>query len=334
MHSPTDDGLRTRAGALADAGEWPALYELLRGEDRPRLLSHPATAYRFAESLYHTGRMEELASFSAAYEHASRLAANPNGVMRALNLGGIASFELGEPEFARARFDALMELAEANGDTDMLARAANNLGAIANLKGRRNEALAYYRLAIPLYQRLGQPRGIAQTYHNLGLSYRDMDRLDESIASYDRAIAAATELSYTPLVAMSTVGRAEAELRRGDTRLANQLAERGVQLAREVSDPISLAEALRVRGLVHCAEGQQAEGLSAFREAIDLARETQNTLLEAEIGRDMGFELMRAGQTDEALGYLRSALERFDALGAAAEARVLTEKLDAVGGRG
>jgi tetratricopeptide (TPR) repeat protein len=334
MRTPPDDAVRTRAEALAEAGEWPAVYELLSSEDPARLLSHPYTAYRFAESLYHTGRMEELASFSAAYEQASRLAVDPDGVMRALNLGGIASFELGEPEFARARFDALMELAEANDDTDMLARAANNLGAIANLKGRRHEALAYYHLAIPLYQRLGQPRGIAQTYHNLGLSYRDMDRLDECVASYDRAIATATDLAYAPLVAMSTVGRAEAELRRGDSRLAGELAERGVAMAREVSDPISLAEALRVRGLVRCAEGQRAEGLEALREASDLASETRNTLLEAEIGRDIGLELLRAGQAGEALGYLQSALQLFDSLGAAAEARSLREKLDALGGQG
>jgi hypothetical protein len=142
MRTPPDDAVRTRAEALAEAGEWPAVYELLSSEDPARLLSHPYTAYRFAESLYHTGRMEELASFSAAYEQASRLAVDPDGVMRALNLGGIASFELGEPEFARARFDALMELAEANDDADMLARAANNHGAIANLKGHRHEELA------------------------------------------------------------------------------------------------------------------------------------------------------------------------------------------------
>jgi tetratricopeptide (TPR) repeat protein len=133
---------------------------------------------------------------------------------------------------------------------------------------------------------------------------------------------------------MSTVGRAEAELRRGDSRLAGELAERGVAMAREVSDPISLAEALRVRGLVRCAEGQRAEGLEALREASDLASETRNTLLEAEIGRDIGLELLRAGQAGEALGYLQSALQLFDSLGAAAEARSLREKLDALGGQG
>ena len=105
-------------------------------------------------------------------------------------------------------------------------------------------------------------------------------------------------------------------------------------MAREVSDPISLAEALRVRGLVHCAEEREVEGLGTLREAIDLARETQNTLLEAEIGRDIGLELLRASQTDEARGYLRSALALFDTLGAAAEARALREKLDAIEDQG
>ena len=156
MQTPLDDALRSKVESLAHAGDWAALYELLRGEGRADLLTDDSTAYRFAESLYHTGRMDELASYAAAYEEEARGAADPDGVMRALNLAGIAAFELGDPGGARSKFDALMELAEASRDQEMLARAANNLGAIANLRGRRHEALAYYHLAIPLYQRLGQ----------------------------------------------------------------------------------------------------------------------------------------------------------------------------------
>jgi tetratricopeptide (TPR) repeat protein len=330
MQTPSWDELRTTAEALATDGDWSALYERLAGEDVARLLEDSSIAYWFAESLYHTARMEELASYASAYEQSSRRSTDPDGVMRALNLGGIAAFELGEPEVARAKFDTLMELAEASGDREMLARAANNLGAIANLKGRRHEALAYYHLAIPLYQHLEQPRGIAQSYHNLGRSYHDMDRLDESVASYARAILMAEDLAYAPLIAMSTIGRAEAELRRGDLPLASRLVERGLELARAIPDPISVAEGLRVRGSVLWADGDETNGKSNLLEALELALETRHALLEAEIRRDIGRWLAGAGQPHEAHAHLSAAVERFDSLGAGAEARALREEISSI----
>jgi tetratricopeptide (TPR) repeat protein len=332
MGKPFDDALSSKAESLANAGDWAALYELLRGEEQAGLLADGSTAYRFAESLYHTGRMEELASYAAAYEEAARGAADPDGVMRALNLAGIAAFELGDPEGARSKFDALMELAEASHDEDMLARSANNLGAIANLRGRRHEALAYYHLAIPLYQRLGQPRGIAQTYHNLGLSYHDMGRFEESVAAYSRAVVVAEELGYQPQVAMSTVGRAEAELRRGDVLLSRQLAERGLELARSAHDPISEAEALRVRGLVRAAGGEGQAGLADLEAARKLARDARHTLLEAEIERDIGLQRLVAGQASEARENLDAALTLFESLGARAEARAVRQKSESIEG--
>lgn len=332
MPTPLDDTLRSKAESLADAGDWAALHELLRGEAQTDLLADDSTAYRFAESLYQTGRMVELASYAAAYEEAARGAADPDGVMRALNLAGIAAFERGDPEGARSKFDALMELAEASHDEEMLARAANNLGAIANLRGRRHEALAYYNLAIPLYQRLGQARGIAQTYHNLGLSYHDMGRFDESVASYSRAVVLAEEIEYRPQVAMSTVGRAEAELRRGDVPLARRFAERGLELARSAHDPISEAEARRVRGLVRAAGGERASGLADLEAARTLARDTRHALLEAEIERDIGLQHLGAGQAGEARANLEAALTLFDSLGALAESRAVREKLRSIDG--
>ncbi|MEE9132244.1 MAG: tetratricopeptide repeat protein [Gemmatimonadota bacterium] len=321
--------LHERAEARVAEGDWPALRELLRGQRRAVLLADPSLAYRYGEALYHTGRMEELAGYAAEYEASARRTTDPGGTMRALNLGGIAAFELGDMRAAREKFDALLELAEAESDEDMLARAANNLGAIANLRGRRHEALAYYYLALPLYQKVDRPRGLAQTHHNLGLSFRDLGNLAESVASYNTAIVLAESISYRPLVAMSTVGRAEAELRRGDVELGRKLADRGLALARETADPISEAEALRVRGLV-LAE-QDAEGAGAYADleaGLILAVDTRSALLEAEIERDLGRLEQGRGRRDEALEHLGAALQRFESLGAEAEARALRAEID------
>ncbi len=328
---PVPDSLRNRAAALAADGEWIALRELLQPQPTALLLSDARLAYQTAEALYHTGRMAELAEYAAAWEAAAREAADLAGTMKALNLGGIAAFELGRTSDAEVRFDLLMELAEAEGDTDMLARAANNLGALANLKGRRHEAIAYYNLAIPLYQKLDQVRGLAQSHHNLGMSYRDLDRLDDSVDEYKQSVVLAYRIDYVPLVAMATTGRAESELRRGDVELSRELAVRGLQMARDVGDPISESEALRVCGLTHATHnGDPDKARQDFETALELARETGNALLEAEVERDLG-RLERIDERPaEALRLLESARERFISLGAAAAAQDVTSDLDSL----
>ena len=329
---PVPDSLRNRAASLAADGDWTALQELLRSEPTPVLLADPRLAYHAAEALYHTGHMAELAEFAEAYERASREAADVVATMKALNLGGIAAFELGRTSEAEVRFDLLMELAEAEGDQDMLARAANNLGALANLKGRRHEAIAYYNLAIPLYAKLGQVRGLAQSHHNLGMSYRDLDLLDDSVEEYKRSVVLAYRIDYVPLVAMATTGRAESELRRGDGELARELAARGLQAARDVGDPISEAEALRVCGLTYAKShgGDLDKARGDFEAALELARATGNALLEAEVERDLGRVEQADARPAEAVRLLESAHERFLALGAVAAARDVATDLSSL----
>jgi len=327
-----NDEVRQRTRSLAAEGEWEWLRESLGEIERPSVAADPILAYAFGEALYHTGRMRELAAFAQEYEETARAAADPRETMRALNLRGIAAFELGEMEDSHQSFDTLMELAEAEGDEEMLARAANNLGAIANLRGRRHEAIAYYSLAIPIYQKLNQARGLAQTHHNLGLSYRDLGRPDDSAAAYSRAISLAEGISYPLVVAMSTVGRAEIELQRGDVELSRRLVDRGLTLSRGVPDPISEAEALRVRGLAKARQAGSAESRAQadLEAALLLARDTGNRLLEAEINRDMGRLALERGESSEAAQLLESSLRGFHTIGAAAEARVVEKELAAV----
>lgn len=331
MHSQSDRRL-DRARSLSEDGDWTALYDLLRSESAGALASDAGLAYRWGEALYHTGRMAELAEYADVYESAARASADLRGTMNALNLGGIAAFELGRTGEAQARFDRLMDLAEAEGDRDMLARAANNLGALANLRGRRHEAIALYNLAIPLYQKLGQLRGLAQSHHNLAMSYRDLDRLDDSVEEYKQSVVLAYRIHYSPLVAMATTGRAESELRRGDVELARELVVRGLQLAREVGDPISEAEALRVCGLTYASEGGQADKARVdYGAALELARKTGNALLEAELERELGRLERSEGRLEEAVRRLESSRQGFLAIGATAEARTIDEDLATLG---
>lgn len=324
--------LQAEADRLAGDGEWGPLAELLSSAGRETILRRPTLAYRFGEALYHTGRLQELDGFAREFEEAAREAADMAGTLRALNLSFTAAFETGDIGRARDRAERLLELAHAEDDREMQARAANNLGLVHNLQGNPEEALRCYEMAIPLYDALGQKRGLAQTYHNRGISYRDLGRLDDAVKSFRRAADLAEEIGYEFLSVMTVVSRAEVELRRGDEQYAAGLAERGVENARQVGDPVTEAEALRVRALVHADGGSPVPEYAArdLERAEDLARETGASLLLAEIQRDKGRLLGKEGRVEEARDHLESAAHLFASLGALELEREVDEQLAAL----
>ena len=310
--------VRERADALAGESSWADLFGLLGDLPEAERVGDPGLAYRYGEALYHTGRIALLARHGLAFEAAARRARDVAGLLRALNLRGIAAFELGRPDEARQAFDALMELAEAEGDTDMLARAALNLGALANLQGSPTDALAMYQLALPLFQKLGQTRGLSQTHQSLGMSYRDLQRYGEAEDEYREAMRLGIGFSYPPIVAMAVIGRSEIMVMRGDLHAALSLVEWGMQLSRQLEDPISEGTAFRVRALARAVTDRSpaVRAQDDLQRALTLARSTDNVLLEAETLRDLGRLLARAASLDAAREHFEAAARAFGRLGA------------------
>lgn len=319
-----------KANDLAEEGRWEDLHDLLSGVERGDLLSSPQLSYRLGEALYHTGRIEELAEFAAEFEERARERAHPRGLMQALTLTGNAAFQLGEIETAESRWEDLLELAEAEGDEEMMAKAANNIGALTNLRGDHQRALTYYNLALPLYEKLGEVKGMAQTYPNLGITYRDLSQYEEALGAYDRASTLASRVGYEPSVILSIVGQAEIKALQDDVSVALELAERGLSRARALDNPILVSEALRVRALAK-ARGPDAApdgALDDLEDAASLAEDARNSLLRAEIERDTAKVLARRGREEDARRHLESAARIFDELGASADAEDARTRLE------
>jgi len=325
--------LHREAERLATSGQWSTLLERLEAAGLDTVLQDSSLAYRYGEALYHTGRIEDLSAFALRFEESTAPRADGRGLLRALNLGAIAAFELGRIEEARSRSERQLTLADAEDDRDMLARATQNLAAIAGLEGRTEDAVASFELALSTHATLGRVRGVAQVRHNLGNCFRDLGRYDDAQDAYRDAEADFRRLDYPRGVAMATIGRAEATVLAGDTELGVGLAERGVSAARSAGDPGHEAEALRVRARAALATGDREMRSAAARDlaaALRLARSAGNPLIQAEIERDAGRLRIEAGRRRRARGPLRRALARFEKLGAVAEARKLRERLESL----
>jgi len=245
-----------------------------------------------------------------------------------VNLTGVALWESGRSAEAEVRFGELLESAVEWDNEEATANACNNLGVLANVRGRRDLALTYYQRALAAYQRLGNVGGLSQTHHNLGISYRDLRFDREADAHFGRAVELAEESRQEDVIALAEVERANLRVRWGDGRLAGEMARRALERFRRVSDPTGAAQAIRVLGLAARAEERDDEAAARFDEALEIARTHDDALLRAEVQRDRGALLRDRGDPAAAREALADSMENFAQIGAAAEAEAIRGLLD------
>lgn len=324
MTSADGPSLPERARALADSGAWADLVLLLRATVRADE-GDAELGVLFGEALVRTGDeraardwLDAMLTGGVRRERALH--------RRALNLLGVATFTLGDLEASHRAFTTALELATESDDVLLLARASNNLGAIANLQARHESALLHYRVALPAYQRLGQRRGLAETYHNLAITYRDLGSLGEADEHERRAIDHAAGHVAPRVVAMGRIGRAEIALLRGDPKLAEETARRvAVQLER-LNDPLNEADAYRLVGAACTVMARFGDALASFARALKIATVRGHALVEAETRRDRADAYVRMNDPGHARSDAAAAIAIFRRLGAVKEVEALERR--------
>lgn len=325
MTSADGPSLPERARALADAGAWADLVLLLRESVRADG-GDAELGVIFGEALVRTGEERAARDWldTMLTGHVSRERPLHR---RALNLLGVATFVLGDLEASHRAFTTALELATESDDLLLLARASNNLGAIANLQARHESALLHYRVALPAYQRLGQRRGLAETYHNLAITYRDLGALEEADEHERRAIDHAAGHVAPRVAAMGRVGRAEIALRRGDPQLAEETARRAAEQLEGLNDPLNEADAYRLVGAACTAMDRFDDAHASFARALEIATARGHAIVEAETRRDRADAYVRENDAAHARRDAVAAIAIFRRLGAVKEVQALEQRL-------
>ena len=321
--------IRTQAQRLASAGAWTDAGALLL-EHAARIRSHPETAALLAESLVRTGRAREARDWLASVMPAIEASEDRASLRRATVLNGAAHFVLGELDVARRGFNDALKLARVDGDDSLVARAMSNLGAIANIEGDHSGALALYHLAISAHQRLGNTRGLAETFHNMAITIRDLGRLQEADELEQRSVEFARDAEQPLLMSIARMGRAELALRRGDASFAEATARRVAIEFAAAGEPVREAEAKRLAGVACTLSGKHAEARALLDFAVDRARQHGAVLHEAEALRSRAELHAAAAEPRSALDDARAALGLFGQLRATEDSAALLRWIEAL----
>lgn len=323
MTAPTAPQLLAIARSRAADGAWEDVRRLLvAGADLAR--SEPELTTLRAESELRTGRPREARTWIADAMPQLERSGDRAALRRAVNYLGVADVELGALDDARDVFARALDIARTDGDDLLFARATNNLGAIANIRGRRVEALTLYELAVPAYQRLGHSMGLAESYHNIAITCRQLGQLERADEYERRAMTYAREIGNDALHALAALGRAELSLLAGDAAVAEAGAARAAAVFAALPDAIREGDALRVVGAAQLAQGRLERATASVERALSLARQHGSALNEAEALQLRAELRERNGDVGAARADACAALERYERLGAAPESETIT----------
>jgi tetratricopeptide (TPR) repeat protein len=316
------DAMMGEAQARAASGAWGDVRALLTAHE-PEVRQCPELITLLGEAYLRTRAPREACGWLERTRPELQRAGDRAALRKATNLVGAARFELGELDDAERAFHDAVALGQADGDDLLLARATNNLGLIANVRGRHAEALALFRMAIPAYQRLAQPRGLAETYHNLAITFRDTGDLESAEECERHAVEFAHQASDERLVARAEVGLAELQLRQGNAEYAEAAALRGAEAFARSGDTKGEADAFRLAGIAATALARYGAAHALLERAAVLASAHGYIIIQAEARRAQAELACARGDVPGARAAAESALRLFEQVGAASDASAL-----------
>ncbi len=248
------------------------------------------------------------------------------GIAHAVNAQAMVHHLRGDLDRAAELYEWAGKRAQLVEDHRLEAMIQQNLGAIANVRGRLPKALQYYRKALDLYRALDLTSYLGPLRTNIGRLQTDLrmwDAAEQSLAAALEECERSSQVSYQILVHANL---ARLGLARGETEVAAQECDAAFELSTRTGDHRWIGEIHKVYGILARDAGKTRLALNHLLQARETATARSDKVLSAEVSAELGVLYRRRGNGREALLHLTNAHRVFRELEASRE-------LDSLAGR-
>jgi len=290
-----DHYARARARLEASGGSAEALFEV---------------SLRMAESLFARG---DTAGAQRTLDEllAGPLSGSPHRP-RAIGLSGLLAVATGRYEEATSRIARALEDLVTSGleERTLAARLRLGLGQALERQGDTEGAAREFERALHEYRALGDDRGVAHAYNNLGLNLKQRHRFREAIALLHRALEQLDGVGDYGRKAPTCLNLGITYVRLGEWRQARVHLLRAVQISRELDHEGRLVKALLGLALLQlrCREFEAAAQTVTDAEELACQHDyRREQILVLELRGELAVTTGRAG---EGAAILEAALER------------------------
>ncbi|MHB1328357.1 MAG: tetratricopeptide repeat protein [Gemmatimonadales bacterium] len=230
------------------------------------------------------------------------------------NTIGCIQLEMGDLEHATATFvDALA----IDGIPDDLAgRIEQNLGIVASIQGRWDDAESHYTRALDCLARHDDVAGLAMVHHNLAMIASDRGDAEAAHRHFGEGLAAAERAGDGRLAGLCRLNRAELLHAEGSFDRALEDATGAYAVFLQTGTLVDMAGACRILGRIHAALHRFDSAEAFLNAAVAMADRSQTPLTDGEARRELGDLLAATSRLAEAKASYEAAGSVFARLSA------------------
>jgi tetratricopeptide (TPR) repeat protein len=191
----------------------------------------------------------------------------------------------------------------------------NNLAHAYRELRRLDEAIAAYEKSMAIRTEIGDQVGLAWTLTGLGNAGFDQARFDVAAEQFERALAMFRDVGVRDGEGIALANLGDAVRSQREFDRAVAVLEQALDLFQDIEDRYGEGYTLVKLGDTYSELKRPAEALNFFERALAIRRELGDRWGEGETLHKQGLALHDSGQPDQARECLRSAVEIFDELG-------------------
>lgn len=195
-----------------------------------------------------------------------------------------------------------MKLAEKLGDRKGIALSYNNIGNGYNFSRQYRIATEYYQKAVKLYSDIDDKEGLAKPLNNLGVMYFKMKDYDKALEYYEKSLEVREEIGNPESIADALFNIGIFQSNRGNYQKALEYYRLSLNIREDIEDKQGIFNTLKEFGRIYKILGD-------YDKVIEYSLKSLNVV--EEIGEKSGIavELNKIGNIYYALGDYTKALE-------------------------
>jgi tetratricopeptide (TPR) repeat protein len=234
---------------------------------------------------------------------------------RSLNNLGLVARRQGEYDRAHAYYERSLDVKREIGDRQGEARTLNNLGVIATKQGEYDRAREYLLESLDTKRDIGDRNGEADSLGNLGLVAYRQGEYDRARGYFERGLDIAREVGdrRRECSALNNLGHAAVGLREYDR--ARESFGDALELARELGTPAEELRSLRGLGVIGRRQEEYDRATRHLREALEVGADGGDPLELARVRLEWARVALVRGDLESACEKREAAHETFTELG-------------------
>ena len=150
------------------------------------------------------------------------------------------------------------------------AKALNCFGEVAYFRGNVERALEFHHLAAPIWERLGDRRGQAETRLSEGWAYTVLSQLENAQAAFESALVHWKSVGDSRGQAITLVADARLRQRRSEYQEALNSFDAALILLEPMGDPVWEGASLTGKGTVYLYMADTASAIRLWERALAL----------------------------------------------------------------